>query len=774
MSVIIIFAFERGMLAMRRFLATVLIAAVLIVQLTAGVAYAGSSDVRTAVEQLNRLDNNSKGMLLGMLWDFAVAEIGKGSEVTVDDIYEAIKSALTNIQNPSDNQKNMWETIIAETGNTSNDGKIAGESLKLIIGKILNNKQIIIDYYNTFKQFVDKGFVKEFLGLPANATDGQVYEKLLPYLEEVVTLNDEGKFVRYGDVKAKIAAKIGVRQELLDLFLGIDVNGEMDKYIARMNNYIGNGPNQISTEDAIYMLELYNLFAPRTTPTPGGGGGGIVVPPEDTEDDMDDINKIADELDEISSGDEDPEDKISSAAKLIKSAVEKIDAVEDVEKALEIAENIILKTKDIFKEAESKGILADELSRELKAIADKVISKVGKTTVKVVASDGLVKAVLSSEEADKQVQLMEDIVKTAAALNKALAESKADVKVDAVLRIELDCDDAYDASAVELPGSIFKAAVEKKLDKIAIDTGIAVISIAPHDMFAEGEVRLEAAKVDKDTLPEDIKALVGNNAVYDFNLTVDGKALDKFAEPVEISIPYTLKAGENPEKLTVFYINDKNELENVIGVYDEDTKTVKFTVRHFSKYVIKVNAVTFSDLNTVKWAKDGIEAMAAKGIIKGVGGGKFDPSSNVTRAQFAAMIARALNLVDDAAESSFTDVDESYLFYKEISAAYNAGIVKGTPDGSFLPNAYITRQDAAVMIANALVYIKGKSFPEDADAYIGKYVDQARISKYARDAAALCSKYSIIIGSDKGEYDPKGHTTRAAAALMIYRLFNVK
>ena len=323
---------------MRKLVSITLIIAMLIIQMIPGVVSAGSADARTALEQLNALDNNTKGMLLSKVWDLVIEEIGNGKAVDVETLYGKMKEALEGIKNPRDNSKNMWETIIAESGNTPNDGKISGDSLRIIIGKLINNKQIVIDYYNTFKPFVDKDFVKGFLGLEKTATAGEVFVKLLPYLEEVVTSDESGKFVRYGDVKSKIAAKIGISEKLLETFLSldgteIDINKKMDEYLVRLNNYIGTGPDKISAEDAIYLLKLYKLYAPRST---GGGGSVVITPSEGTKKDTSDLDNILKELDGIVSEGKSAEEMASSAASLVESAIELVDKLEKPEEALKL------------------------------------------------------------------------------------------------------------------------------------------------------------------------------------------------------------------------------------------------------------------------------------------------------------------------------------------------------------------------------------------------------------------------------------------------------
>ena len=243
---------------------------------------------------------------------------------------------------------------------------------------------------------------------------------------------------------------------------------------------------------------------------------------------------------------------------------------------------------------------------------------------------------------------------------------------------------------------------------------------------------------------------------------------------MEITVPYTLKPGETGDKITVFFVNAQGVLENVIGAYDPETGTVTFSTSHFSRYIVKENKVTFSDLDKHEWARLNVESMAAKGIITGVPGGKFAPANTLTRAEFAAMIVRLYKLEDATATNTFSDVKSTDWFYKAVLTASKAGIVNGLPDGRFDPNGKVTREQMAAMVARALVSVKGKDLTADAGKYTAKFGDKGTISSFAVNESNLVAKYGIMSGKPGDKFDPKGNATRVEAAVVMYRLFNVK
>lgn len=178
-------------------------------------------------------------------------------------------------------------------------------------------------------------------------------------------------------------------------------------------------------------------------------------------------------------------------------------------------------------------------------------------------------------------------------------------------------------------------------------------------------------------------------------------------------------------------------------------------------------AASFKDLGKVAWAQEAIQALAAKGIIKGLDANTFAPTKTVTRAEFITMLVRALNLTGSATTSSFTDVKQGVWYTDSIAAAVKAGLVQGSGNGKFEPGREVTREEMAIMIANAL---KGKLQPIDKNAALGKFADKSSIAPYAQDAIAQLTQLGIVNGVEGGKFAPKGIANRAQAAVIIYRM----
>ncbi len=123
----------------------------------------------------------------------------------------------------------------------------------------------------------------------------------------------------------------------------------------------------------------------------------------------------------------------------------------------------------------------------------------------------------------------------------------------------------------------------------------------------------------------------------------------------------------------------------------------------------------FKDVSPGFWAFKWIEEAYNRGIVKGIGNGKFAPNREVTRGEFTVMLVRELKLPPKSGKMPFKDVPSSYFGYKEIISAYYNGILgnplffETTNTSFFNPNKPITRGEAAVEMGLAYPIIKKTS-----------------------------------------------------------------
>lgn len=171
--------------------------------------------------------------------------------------------------------------------------------------------------------------------------------------------------------------------------------------------------------------------------------------------------------------------------------------------------------------------------------------------------------------------------------------------------------------------------------------------------------------------------------------------------------------------------------------------------------------VRFTD-TTYHWAKASIDVLIAKGLLAGYSDGTFRPNAGLTRAEAIKVIAAYMGL--EGKESSFADVSSTHWANKLIGAATEAGLMTGYGDGTFRPDEKMSRSELAALIARAFKLTgtgqtSFKDVKENAWSYA--YID------------ALASN-QIITGYTDNTFKPAQEITRAEFATIIARLIGTK
>ena len=223
--------------------------------------------------------------------------------------------------------------------------------------------------------------------------------------------------------------------------------------------------------------------------------------------------------------------------------------------------------------------------------------------------------------------------------------------------------------------------------------------------------------------------------------------------------------------------NGKNSLYRMGDVTKATTKpstTVKKGSADASVSVPAVTApgTTFSDVKNHA-NKAAIEALASRGIINGMGQGTFMPNKTMTRAEFAAIVTRALGLTAKDTKV-FSDVPSSKWYAGYIGTANSSGIVNGVGNGKFNPEGTITRQEAAAMVARA-AKLCGLDTTMDAVAtrnMLAQFGDYRSAASWATESLAFCYSAGILDQSDLN-IQPTKAILRCEIAQMLYNMLVV-
>lgn len=356
-----------------------------------------------------------------------------------------------------------------------------------------------------------------------------------------------------------------------------------------------------------------------------------------------------------------------------------------------------------------------------------------------------------------------------AALEKAVADANG------IKTIVIDVAKVAGAESylVNLPQSAVAAGHAGIRVVLKTDKGTVTL---PSNMFEPidgAEYGISIGQADKTGIPEDVAAKIGDRPVIELKAYINGVET-KWSNPdapVKVSVPYTPTTSElqNAEYITVWYIDDEGNVTPVpSGRYDAKEKAVVFTTTHFSKFAVTYVVKSFNDVSEFAWAQKQISVLASKGIINGTSATTFAPKANITRADFLHLLVKTLSL-SAKTDSNFSDIKADAYYAESVAIAKKLGITNGVGNNKFDPSASISRQDMMVLTYKALELVK--KAPVGTVEDIASFKDSSDVASYAVDSVAALINGEIVLGSNNS-INPKGLSTRAEAAVILYRVYN--
>ena len=175
----------------------------------------------------------------------------------------------------------------------------------------------------------------------------------------------------------------------------------------------------------------------------------------------------------------------------------------------------------------------------------------------------------------------------------------------------------------------------------------------------------------------------------------------------------------------------------------------------------------FADVHHGDWFYEAVEYCASRGFMAGTDNGIFSPNVALSRAMVAQILYAMENKPAGAPGGKFSDVPDSAWFAAAVNWCAQAGVVAGMDDGTFAPDANVTREQLATMLCS---YTRFKGKDATATGNIDQFSDVGRVSSWAVDNVKWAVGHGIMAGKDGNVIDPTGNATRAEMAQMIYRL----
>ncbi len=174
----------------------------------------------------------------------------------------------------------------------------------------------------------------------------------------------------------------------------------------------------------------------------------------------------------------------------------------------------------------------------------------------------------------------------------------------------------------------------------------------------------------------------------------------------------------------------------------------------------------FLDVNESDWFYDAVAYAYENGIMDGVGGNRFAPNSETTRAQLVTILYRMEGQPAVSGDLPFTDVEAGTWYTNAVVWAAQNGIVNGVGDDTFAPGNDLTREQLVTILYR---YAEAKGYDVSASADLAGYPDGEEIQAYAREAMAWAVAENIIQGMEDDTLKPAGNASRAQIATILMR-----
>ncbi len=258
----------------------------------------------------------------------------------------------------------------------------------------------------------------------------------------------------------------------------------------------------------------------------------------------------------------------------------------------------------------------------------------------------------------------------------------------------------------------------------------------------------------------------------DFTITASagGQTIEvnSFNQYVEREIP--LSQNTTPEQVTTAVRIESNGTVSHVPTAvttEDDTDYAVVNSLTNSDYALIWNPKQFSDV-AGKWSQASVNDMASRLIVNGVGNDRYNPEGAVTRAEFAAILVRALGLPMATSQTTgFSDVSATDWYAGAAATANAYGLITGYPNGAFGPNDTITRQEAFAILDRATQIVPLQ--PSANASELSSYRDRADVASWARTSTQAILASGLVEGSG-GWLRPEATLSRAESAAVAQRL----
>ncbi|MCQ6562285.1 S-layer homology domain-containing protein [Paenibacillus mendelii] len=332
-----------------------------------------------------------------------------------------------------------------------------------------------------------------------------------------------------------------------------------------------------------------------------------------------------------------------------------------------------------------------------------------------------------------------------------------------------------------IPGGYWPAAASSpnKMESIIAVRGSGTVKLGEElvlDIPADASEQAMRITIEKLT---GIAGLIGDDDVLlssVFELLKDTEG--KFSKPVKIKMvfdPSKLKPGQRA--VIAYYDEAAKKWIEIGGIVEGSAITAE--VVHFTKFAVMglpeqakpdpetEIGISFTD-TAGHWAANRIAEAATRGIVKGYDDGSFRPGAAITRAEFVAMLIRAIQPGGEPGALAFKDADRIGSWAKDaLALAVGAGIVTGYGDGTIRPDDAVTRAEMTAMT------LRAAGIPA-AEAAKTTFTDDAKLAAWARGFIAEAAEQGFVHGKGGNRFAPDDRSSRAEAVVLLLNVLESK
>lgn len=167
------------------------------------------------------------------------------------------------------------------------------------------------------------------------------------------------------------------------------------------------------------------------------------------------------------------------------------------------------------------------------------------------------------------------------------------------------------------------------------------------------------------------------------------------------------------------------------------------------------------------WAEENITLLWKDGVVGGYSDGTFRPDADMSRAEFVTMLWNALGKPEMDAGCTFTDVAGDSWYHDQVTWSQAIGVTNGSGNGLFDPDGGLTREQGFTMIYR-LLSIMRLELPEPDNAALEAFPDAGEVSEYAVEGLSSLIQSGLVNGED-GRLNPTKTLTRAQMATLLVR-----